>query len=248
MPRPRTRTSPTTISTSSARARRPQRRAPLRPTVERRSRRSRDIRRVHARGHTEAASPRGARLSTAVRGTLVDGDSVGRLPARGSLEALPADLEGKVRRLHDAARPEADAGPARRLARLALRGRPAHRRGDASAHAPRSRAVRPRAAEPERGTVAARRAVEIWFQGHQVDRRDPLHRAPAAHVLEHCGARRVRLLCECEPRSRSSALEPGERAADRRRSFRGNAADAALQRLRGRCCPLYRGMDLRRWF
>ncbi len=43
---------------------------------------------------------------------LVDGDSVGRVPAREFHQALRADLEGEVRRVHHALRSEADAGRA----------------------------------------------------------------------------------------------------------------------------------------
>src|SRR5580704_7621754 len=48
--------------------------------------------------------------------------------------------------------------------------------------------------------------------------------------MEHSGARRVRLLCERESRSRPSTLEPGDRKTDRRVS---PSPDPSVQRLRG---------------
>ena len=62
-------------------------------------------------------------------------------------------------------RSEADARAALRRARLAVRRRPAHGRGDASAHADGRRPVRQDAAEPERRAAAAHRAVEVRLQG-----------------------------------------------------------------------------------
>ena len=54
--------------------------------------------------------PRGARLPHALRRGVVDGDPVGRLPARRSDQAGRADLEREVCRVHDPARPGAAAG------------------------------------------------------------------------------------------------------------------------------------------
>ena len=56
-------------------------------------------------------------------------------------------------------------------AALAVRRRAADGRGDAPADDPRRRPLRRSAAEPERRAAAARRAVEVRLQGHQVDRR-----------------------------------------------------------------------------
>ena len=72
------------------------------------------------------------------------------------------------------------------------------------------------AAEPERRAAAARRAVEVRLQAHQVDREDPVRREAAAEHLAGIGAAGVRLLLEREPAGRSSALEPGDRAPHRR--------------------------------
>src|SRR5262245_19085145 len=74
--------------------------------------------------------------------------------------------------------------------------------------------------------------MEVRLQGHQDDRGDPFHRAPAADVLEHLGAARIRLIREREPEGRPPTLEPGARAAHRRRPVRLARADTDVQRLR----------------
>ncbi len=58
---------------------------------------------LHAGRHPEAPCARGAHLSAALRRGLVDGDSVGRVPAGRPAEALRAQLEGQVRRVQDGA-------------------------------------------------------------------------------------------------------------------------------------------------
>src|SRR5262249_52955550 len=72
-------------------------------------------------------------------------------------------------------------------------------------------------------------AVEVWLQAHQVDRESEVRRKTAAQHLAGTGVERVRLLRERQPDGRSSALEPGDRAADRRGL---PAQDAQGQRLR----------------
>jgi Oxidoreductase molybdopterin binding domain len=73
----------------------------------------------------------------------------------------------------------------------------------------------------------------VRLQERQVDRQDPLRRAPAEHQLVRRRAAGVRLLFEREPEGRPSALEPGHRAPHRRgRPVREEAADADVQRLR----------------
>ena len=57
---------------------------------------------------------RGARLPDAVRRGLVHGHPLGRIPARQPAAPRRADVERAVRRVHDPARPRADAGPAGR--------------------------------------------------------------------------------------------------------------------------------------
>ena len=109
-------------------------------------------------------------------------------PLANFIKRVRADLESEVRRVHDAERSGADAGRAAAGARLAVRRRPAHGRGDASADAPRRRAVRRGAAEPERRAAAAGGAVEVRLQGHQVDRADPVRREAAAQHLAGVGA------------------------------------------------------------
>ena len=78
--------------------------------VERRGRRRGGGHRpFHARGHPQAARARGARLPVPLRRSLVDGRAVDGFSGRRPAEALPADLEGPLRRVHHPARPEADA-------------------------------------------------------------------------------------------------------------------------------------------
>ena len=72
------------------------------------------------------------------------------------------------------------------------------------------------AAEPERRAAAAGRALEVRLQEHQVDRADPVRGEAARVVVAGVGAAGVRVLLEREPGRRSSALEPGPRAAHRR--------------------------------
>ena len=90
---------------------------------------------------------------------------------------LQANLAREVRRVHDPARSEADAGTALPGSGLALRRRPAHRRGGASTRDPRRRPLRQAAAKPERGAAPPCRALEVRIQEHQVDRPHPFRRA-----------------------------------------------------------------------
>ena len=66
--------------------------------------------RLSARRHPEARNARRSHLSAAVRRAVVDGDSVGRLSAGEPAQAHRAEVEREVRRVHDAAEPDADAG------------------------------------------------------------------------------------------------------------------------------------------
>jgi hypothetical protein len=68
------------------------------------------------------------------------------------------------------------------------------------------------AAESERHALAARGAVEVRIQEHQIHQQNHPGGEGAAHHLEHLQPARVRLLFERQPRCRSSALEPGDRA------------------------------------
>ena len=131
----------------------------------------------------EPAPARGAHLPAPLRRSLVDGHPLGRISARRSAAPLPADLARQVRRVHDAARSEADARPAARLPAMALRRGSADRRGHAPARIHGRRRLRPRIAEPERRAAAPACAVEVRIQERQVDRAHPLHRACAGDVL-----------------------------------------------------------------
>jgi hypothetical protein len=75
--------------------------------------------------------------------------------------------------------------------------------------------VRKGPAQPEWRAAAARRPVEVRFQGREVDRAHPSRRQDAEEFLGDRESRRVRLLREREPRGRPPALEPGDGAAHR---------------------------------
>ena len=123
---------------------------------------------------------------------------------------------------------------------MALRRGAAHRRGDAPAGAPRDGHVRARSPEPERRAAAARRAVEVRLQEHQVDRPDPPRRDAAADHLEPAGARRVRLLLEREPGRRPSALEPEDASG-------ASASSGAARRCRSTATPTRWRRSTRAW-
>src|SRR3989442_1174465 len=113
-----------------------------------RRRRSREAAQVGHRGDPQVLPHRGARLSPALCRGVVDGDSLGRISARGLPQEARSDQPGEVRRVRER-RATADAR------REGIRGDPlslprrlAHRRGDASAHAAGRRSLRrPRSEE-----------------------------------------------------------------------------------------------------
>ena len=191
----------------------------------------RQTRRLRLRRPRQARGAGGAHLPHALRGGLVDGDPVDRLPALGSAEAGRAAGQRQVRGLRDAGATGRDAGPARRVsaAAVALRGRPAPGRGDAPAHHPGGRPLRRDAAQAERRAHPPRGALEVRLQEHQVDRAHPPLRDRAADLLEGAERPRVRLL------SPTSTPRSTIRAGARRRS--GASARAACSAGAGpRCC------------
>ena len=94
-------------------------------------------------------------------------------PLAAVLKRVEPQGSAKYVGLRNAGAPGRDARPARPVpgAALALRRRPAPRRGHAPAHHPRGRPLRRDAAQPERRADPPRRAVEVRLQEHQVDRR-----------------------------------------------------------------------------
>src|SRR6202022_3320825 len=98
----------------------------------------------------QTASPGRARLSTALRGSLVDGSALGRLFAGRFAQTLQAHLQGEICRVQDPVRSETDARSTYVRARMALCGGAAHGRGHASVDPHGGRAVRQGVAEPER--------------------------------------------------------------------------------------------------
>ena len=148
-------------------------------------------------------------------------------------------------------RPERDAGPeaASCSPGLALCRRAAAGRGDAPADHPGGRPLRRDAAQPERRADPARGAVEVRLQGHQVDRAHQPGRGAAADVVEPAERRRVRLLFQRESRGRPPALEPGDRAADRRgRAVRQAPPTLPFNGYADQVASLYTGMDLRKYY
>src|SRR5262249_44876477 len=95
-------------------------------------------------------------------------------------------------------------------------------------------------AESKWSALETRGSVEIRLQRNQSDRRDPLCREAAHQFMDGVVAGSLRLLCERQSLGRSSAMEPGPRAAHRRdaQSSFGwrNASDTYVQRLRGTGC------------
>ena len=77
---------------------------------------------------------------------------------------------------------------------LAVRRRVADGRGDASAHYPRGRSLRPRTASPERSPTATGGSLEVRIQGDQVDRQDHPLVGSAADDMEPSSSVRIRIL------------------------------------------------------
>ena len=86
-------------------------------------RRVREARHHHPGRRAQGADARGSRLPPPVCRRLVDGDPVGRVSARLTDQALRADVESRLRRVHDAARPPSDAGAGDRRAPVACTSR-----------------------------------------------------------------------------------------------------------------------------
>ena len=139
-----------------------------------------------------------------------------------SLSKLLAQVEPtsarEVRRVRDAATTRrACPNQSTDVLRVAVRRGPAPRRGDAPAHAPRDRALRPRAAAAGRRAGPARRAVEVRLQGHQVDRQDHARRRRSRRRRGTATApSEYGFFANVNPKHAAPALEPGDRAADRR--------------------------------
>ena len=76
-----------------------------------------------------------------------------------------------------------------------------------------------------------------------------LRRKAAADQLEQAEPQRIRLLLERESRRRSSALEPGDRTAHRRRRLlRQRHPTLMFNGYADQVASLYAGMDLRKFF
>ena len=188
---------------------------------------------VRARGHAQVDAARGARLPDALRRGVVDGHSVGRLPAGRPDQARQADLEREVRRVHDAARPAADAGAAHARARLALCRGAADGRGDAPADAAwrsastasrcRTRTAR-RCGWSCRGSTASRASSRSC--------RSASSRSSRATPGTVARANEYGFYANVNPEVDHPRWSQATRAAHRRRADRQAAADAAVQRLR----------------
>ena len=97
---------------------------------------------LEPRGHPQGPDARGPDLPAPLRRSMVDDHPVGRLSAGRLHQEVRADVEGEIRRVHDALRSETDARRALAGAALAVRRRAAAGRGDAPADHPHRRAVR----------------------------------------------------------------------------------------------------------
>ena len=157
-------------------------------------------------------------------------------------EALRADLEGQVRRVQDRAAAERDAGPALPRARLAVRRRPAHRRGHAS---PRRCSPWVSTARPCRTRTARRCAW--WCRGSTASRassRSSRSASPSASPPTSwniSAPQEYGFFANVNPSRRPSALEPGAGTAHRWQPVCLEAGDAAVQRLRRPGCLAVQG-------
>ena len=140
-------------------------------------------RNLYARRHPQAASARGARLPHALRRSLVDGHSLGWLPARRPAEAVRATGKAKYVEFTTVWRPKEMPGQAVRFPKPILPWPYVEGlRMDEAMHPLAIIAVGMygrNAAQPERRAAAAGRALEVRIQGHQVDREDPVRRQAA---------------------------------------------------------------------
>ena len=150
-------------------------------------------------------------------------------PLSDLIKKCRADGEGEVRRVHDAGRSRTDAGPAPAGARWPyVEGL----RMDEAMHPLTILAVGLYGEVLPNQNGAPLRLVVPWkygFKGTKSIVRIRFVGTAAAEHLAGVGAARVRVLRERESERRSSALEPGQRAAHRRVL---QAQDADVQRLR----------------
>ena len=157
-----------------------------------------------------------AHLPPSLRRRLVDGHSLGRVPAQQFLKEVEPHAQSEVRRVHH------------RLIRVRC---PV--RATACSTGPTSKAcgwtkpcIRWRfwpsglygedIAEAGRRADPPGRAVEVRLQEHQVDREDHASSRSSRRPRGTQRTERIRFLFQRESERRSSALEPGERAAHRR--------------------------------
>jgi len=113
----------------------------------------------------------------------------------------------------------------------------APRRGDAPARNSGNGFVWADATRTGRCTDTSGGAVEVWIQEHQVDREDKSGGPATSDDLERRVTGRIRLLFKRQSERRSSALESGERTANRRVQ---RPRDLDVQWLRRTSCALVR--------
>ena len=181
------------------------------------------------RGHPQGADARGAHLPAPLRRGVVDGDSVGRLPAVELHQEVRADVEGEVRRVHDAARSEQMPG-----VRVPVLDWPYVEglRMDEAMHPLTILVVGLYGEVLPNQDGAPLRLVVPWKYGFKrvksIVKIRFVEKQPL-NTWQESAPQRVRLLREREPDGRSPALEPGDRAPHRRVL---QAQDADVQRLR----------------
>src|SRR5438046_2168099 len=119
---------------------------------------------------------------------MVDGGTMAGISLEGAHSTRGAHLASQVCRIPDSLRSRADAGPEPIGARLAVCGRIAAGRGDASISDTCRGSLREAPdSEPERRADSTGRPLEIWIQGYQVDCQDPLGGKGAPHhVVDGC--------------------------------------------------------------
>ncbi len=169
---------------------------------------------VQHRRYHEVSAARRAHLPASLRRGVVDRGSVGRLPLSELIKRFEPTRKAKYVEFMTVYDLSQMPGQHRQVLQVAVRRRPAHGRGDASADAALPRPVRGRPSEPGWRAAADCVAVEVRIQERQVDRRvrSPRKNRSTAGSF----AARVRLLRQRESEGRSSALDAGQRTPPRR--------------------------------
>ncbi len=180
----------------------------------------------------------GAGVPDALRRGLVDGDPLVGIPAVPAHRPVEPMASARYVAFETLLDPTRMPGPAVGRAAVALSRGPSDRRGDAPADPAGDRPLRPRAAGAERCAVATGRALEVRFQGDQVDRQDHAHRDHAQDDMERAAPGEYGFFANVNPRVDHPRWS---QATEQRIGESGRRADAAVQRLRPTGGPPVRG-------